>query len=300
VGISRGGARFLLAEASQWPFSGRVLQLGRQHLFFGREELENLASFHGVKLKDDFVGKNVREPLLDEHYLDDGTFFSLLGCSDVESLDLSNDEKPTYTHDLNQEVPDQLKNRFDAIYDGGTIEHIFDVRSVFRNIFEMLRVGGRIIHQSPSSNHVDHGFYMFSPTLFVDYYSTNNFTIHESQVFEYSVDHNSQPWMVYDYDPGCLDHLSFGGMGEKGKLLALYICAEKTTESSWDKIPQQGMYARKWKDKNLKHEAIKRLRNKPQWEGKTSPPQRPWLDKILRRKPMTIDKSPIPNKVAEY
>ena len=61
------------------------------------------------------------------------------------------------------------------IIDGGTMEHIFHIPNVLNNIYRMLRVGGRIIHISPSSNYVDHGFYSFSPTLFYDFYQTNKF-----------------------------------------------------------------------------------------------------------------------------
>lgn len=226
MGISRGGARLLLEEARQWPFHGSILQLGRQHLFFDKEEYTRLAALHSIVLST-AVGGNVRRPLLSDAYIDDGSFFAGLGFSQVESMDFSNDESPTYVHDLNSPIPDNLVSKFDTVYDGGTIEHVFDVRSVFKNIFDMLKVGGRIIHSSPSSNHVDHGFYMFSPTLFFDYYVCNKYKIHEIQLIQYSANHNDEPWSIYDYDPGCLDALSFGGF-DRGKLLAIYVSAEKT------------------------------------------------------------------------
>ena len=293
MGISRGGARLLIEEAKNRPFSGRVLQLGRQYLFFGQTEMDQLARLHSVELQRAIPPGNIFEPMLDPSYLDDGSFFSELGFSEVESIDYSTNENPTYVHDLNREVPDALKNRFDLIYDGGAIEHIFDVRSVLHNIFDMLRVGGRVIHTSPSSNHVDHGFYMFSPTLFLDYYSSNNFIIHEILIVLYSVAHNTEPWSIHEYEPGCLDGLSFGGF-DKGKLVAIFVSAEKTADSTWDRIPQQGSYARIWKDHqaDVGHPHIAR---KSKLARLPPSRRRTLLDILLRR-----ETNPVPNKIAEY
>ena len=44
MGISRGGARLLLTEAAARPFSGSVLQLGRQDIHFGRQALTDWAA----------------------------------------------------------------------------------------------------------------------------------------------------------------------------------------------------------------------------------------------------------------
>ncbi|WP_284311637.1 class I SAM-dependent methyltransferase [Labrys miyagiensis] len=292
MGISRGGARFLLEEARHLPFSGTVLQLGRQHLFITQAELDLLAALHAAKLKRDISPENIFKPLLDPSYLDDGSFFSELGFSTVESMDYSDFEQATYVHDLNKPIPEALSGRFDMIYDGGTIEHVFDIRSSLRNIFEMLKIGGRIIHSSPSSNHVDHGFYMFSPTLFYDYYMANNFIIHECQIFLYSVDHNNKPWLIFDYEPGSLEGLAFGGFNT-GHLVGIYISAEKTAESTCDVIPQQGMYVKKWGDGQ--HGGGIRLRRprKPQVVNET---RNKLVPKIFRRK----KRLKIPNKVAEY
>ena len=249
MGISTGGARLLLEEINLRPVArgSVILQLGRQHLFIEKSEFEALASLHMVDLSYEFADRNKRPALLDARFIDDGTFFSTLGFSDVESVDYSSDENPTHVHDLNTALPQFMRERYDMVYDGGTIEHVFDVRCSLRNIFEALKVGGRIVHSSPSSNHVDHGFYMFSPTFFYDYYTINKFIIREIKLFTYTKDHNVDPWMIYDYVPGCLDHLSFGGF-EGNRLLGVFVSAEKTAESTWDRIPQQAMYARRWSD----------------------------------------------------
>ena len=296
MGISRGGARLIMEEARFWPFQGKLLQLGRQHTFLGADEFDSLATLHSIQTSNEYVPQNARTPLQNSGYIDDGSFFAKLGFSSVESMDFSNDEKPTYVHDLNQPIEESLRGRFDTIYDGGTMEHVFDVRSVLKNIFDMLKIGGRIIHQSPSSNHVDHGFYMFSPTLFYDFYCANNFKIHECLLIEYSVNHNDEPWSIYEYEPGCLSGLSFGGF-DRGKLLAIYITAEKTEDSTWDKLPQQNMYAKSWSDRDVSLPAQQRIRSRLRWKES----QESLRGRVLRAfRAAAAAPSPIPNKIAEF
>lgn len=131
------------------------------------------------------------------------------------------------------------------IIDGGTIEHVFHIPNVLNNIYKMLRQGGRVIHLSPSSNHIDHGFYMFSPTLFGDFYTTNKFEINSFQLFRYTPLHHVEPWEISDYVPGCLDKVSFGGLDDG--MYGICIIATKTKDSTGDIIPQQGSYINIWK-----------------------------------------------------
>jgi SAM-dependent methyltransferase len=260
VGIGRGGARLLLAEAAKRPFSGQVLQLGRQYVFFDDDSLQKFARLHDVKLKSEFVDANKRTAPLGPSYIDDGTFFARLGFRVVESCDASSDEAPTHVFDLNGKIPDELIGRYDVVYDGGTLEHVFNIPNALRNIHQLLKVGGRIIHCSPSSNYVDHGFYMFSPTLFFDYYSANNYEICEANLFEHTKKHEVDPWMIYDYLPGCIDDMSFGGF-DRGNLIGISFVARKKAESTCDAVPQQGTYLRRWRD-----ETAEQLRQK-QYRG---------------------------------
>ena len=115
---------------------------------------------------------------------------------------------------------------------------------VLQNIHKMLKPGGVIIHASPSTNHVDHGFYMFSPTFFYDYYAANGYEIIKSYIFEYDKEHDTKPWTIYKYEPGCIDHMSFGGWGNK--LLGIWFVVLKLQTSRYDIIPQQGWYKRAW------------------------------------------------------
>ena len=245
MGISRGAVKLILDEGSERKFSGAVLQLGRQDLHFSQSQLEKWAQSKAFGLskapKEEKTA--AKGPLSVD--LDDVEFFSMLGFESVASADFSDYENPSMTLDLNQPVPTELHERFDVIFDGGTMEHCFDTFQVPRNIFSMLKKGGRIIHSSPSNNHVDHGFYMYSPTLFADYYSANNWKFLSLKVFSYTPRQNTEPCLVYDYEPGSLDAFSYGGFND-GRMLGIWCVCEKTEDSSSEKIPQQGFYRKRW------------------------------------------------------
>jgi hypothetical protein len=91
--------------------------------------------------------------------------FRYLGSSSVVSLDASAYEGATIVHDLNLPVGEGLIRRFDTIFDGGTIEHVFNVPTALQNVKTMLRVGGLFLSVNAANNQLGHGFYQFSPEL---------------------------------------------------------------------------------------------------------------------------------------
>jgi hypothetical protein len=72
--------------------------------------------------------------------------------------------------DLNQPAPAEMRERYDIVYDGGTMEHCFNVGQVMRNISGFARVGGYVIHVNPL-NYYNHGFFNFNPTFYHDWYT---------------------------------------------------------------------------------------------------------------------------------
>lgn len=247
MGISIQTANLLIREATRKPFSGSVLQLGRQDIYFDECKLrENVHKANQLGASLTVVDMNAE--------VNDTAFFKTLGFDEVRSLDFCDYERADIIFDLNHPVPKELHNQFDAIFDGGTMEHCFHIPQVLENIFNMLKVGGRVIHGAPSNNHVDHGFYMFSPTLFCDYYLANKWHLSTCQIFTYAKDHINTAWRVYDYSPGFLDHLSFGGF-EEGEMLGIWCIAEKNHDTVSDVIPQQSFYKKAWNNKS-KHSKV--------------------------------------------
>jgi len=102
------------------------------------------------------------------------SLFRMLGFESVDSLDIFSNEHPTFVVDLNHPLPEGLTS-YDLVLDGGTTEHCFNVPQVLANAVRLVKLGGHIVHVSPISGWINHGFYQFSPTLFFDYYATNGF-----------------------------------------------------------------------------------------------------------------------------
>ncbi len=253
MGIPRGTARLMLDEHRQRPFQGTVLQMGRSNIYLTQKELEKWARWHSVVLNPvDSVRPSHDPRLARQSCIDDSTFFGQLGFEHVESCDISDWEGADHLFDLNQPAPEHLAGRFDVIIDPGSIPQIFHLPNLLKNVFDLLPVGGRIIHAAvPSNNHVDLGFYMFSPTFFHDFYTANRFRIdchYLCQYFPYWVRGrlHSAPWKIYRYEPGCLDHLSYGLFG--GRQVAVFFVATKTEDSTGDVIPQLGQLVRCWQE----------------------------------------------------
>lgn len=155
-------ASLLVRAVKEHVLEGAVLMLGRQR-FVGSRRGQAAEAF-GATLKD-YLPELAEDDLRNA---DDGfseTFFSRLGFASVDSLDYSDFEGASIVHDLSQPVGDDLAERFDVIYDGGTCEHVFDLPTAFRNIDRMLRPGGVLIGHSPCNNWINHGFYQISPEM---------------------------------------------------------------------------------------------------------------------------------------
>lgn len=251
MGIPRGTARLLLEETRRRPFSGSVLQLGRSSIYLTEHELRRWAKKHGVELRDTGEVELSHDPrLAQQGCLGDRTFFASLGFDRVEACDISDWEGAEHIFDLNEPVPDDLHGRFDAIVDPGSILQIFHQPNVLKNFHDLTKVGGRIIHAGvPSNNHVDLGFYMFSPTFFDDFYRANNYQVEYLYICTYVPYWHlgrlrSTPWKVYRYEPGCLDHLNYGRYG--GRQTSVFMVATKKAESTGDVVPQLGQFVRSW------------------------------------------------------
>lgn len=245
MGFVRTNILPILKEHGVRPFSGHCLCLGQADVYFTYENLRRMADIARIHLVPDVsVELSHRPDLAVKQYISRKTLFDSIGFKKISALDYSDFEGAEYIFDLNSpDLPNTLKEQFDVIINHGTMEHVFHIPNCLADIYEMLKVGGRVIHSSPSSNYIDHGFYMFSPTFFYDYYSANKWTIHTVQVVRTNPQFQEveAPFFA-DYEPGVFDYLSSGGL-DTGAYVTFCI-AEKTRESTSTIIPQQGFYKR--------------------------------------------------------
>jgi SAM-dependent methyltransferase len=176
-------------------------------------------------------------------YMSGESLFKSMGFESVHALDYSDFEGAEIIHDLNSsELPIEFHEKFDVIIDHGTLEHVFHVPNALMNLFKLLKPGGRLIHSLPTSNLVDHGFYMFSPTFFYDFYTTNNWEINNIYVVSMTPRQETEPFFYTEYEPGSFDSVSYGGLSA-GMYITLSFLT-KTPESTAHLVPQQGVYKR--------------------------------------------------------
>jgi hypothetical protein len=67
--------------------------------------------------------------------------------------------------DLGLPLPDDQKGVYLSVVNGGTLEHLFDLRLAMQNIHDASAVGGLMIHTCPVT-WFDHGFVNINPVLF--------------------------------------------------------------------------------------------------------------------------------------
>ena len=152
----------LIEATKEHKLGGKFLMLGRQR-FVGTRKGKAAELFAEV-LKSHMPGiteSDLRNP--NNEYSE--TFFQKLGYDSVDSLDFSEFEGASIIQDLSKALDEKLKNKFDTIYDGGTIEHIFDLPKAYRNVHLMLKPKGVFIGHSPCNNWINHSFYQISPEM---------------------------------------------------------------------------------------------------------------------------------------
>ena len=171
-----------------------------------------------------------------------------LDASSVTVLDASSYQEAGTIHDMNLPVPEEWHAQYDAIIDGGSLEHIFNVPVAFKNLADMLKVGGRIFLNSPANNLMGHGFYQFSPELMFRIFSdANGFEVNNVWLYEasYPSVELSKNKIIYDVrDPGQV-HQRVGLLNKKPVMMM--VEAHKTSDAEVFKTaPNQSDYVQVW------------------------------------------------------
>jgi hypothetical protein len=128
--------------------------------------------------------------------------FTDLGFGQYDDIDFNSDEGVTIVHDMNTPLPAGLAT-YDLVMECGTIEHIFDISQVFKNMIQLCDVGGSVLHISPL-NWLNHGFWNFSLTAFYDVYRVNGFENPQFWLMNWPKNYSqvgSSPVLKIDFTP---------------------------------------------------------------------------------------------------
>lgn len=158
VAIDINSVLFLVAARTMGVKFDQVLMIGRQSL-----------NVHPLTVRKTLMAAGIPTGAFDAASKDTGFadfVFTALGAQQVSSIDASEFEGAHYVHDMNSPIPGDMKERFDLVYDGGTLEHIFNVPVALKNCMEMVKVGGVFVSDTCANNWCGHGFYQFSPEFF--------------------------------------------------------------------------------------------------------------------------------------
>jgi hypothetical protein len=159
MGIAFSFLPFLDSCHRQQALQSPLLALGSLELHELEDDILLFANKYSYKnlLKD----KSIRSLFLDRYKVDT-----------YHDCDI-NDKADIYL-DLNFSISEDMAGIAATILDGGTIEHLFDIKQAFTNLHQMVRTGGTIIHISPLT-WFNHGFVNFNPKLFKGIIQANEY-----------------------------------------------------------------------------------------------------------------------------
>lgn len=174
-----------------------------------------------------------------------------LGGEQVQAMDFSGYEGAHLVHDLNQPVPKEWHEQYDLIFDGGTLEHVFNFPAAIKNCMQMLKPGGRIVSVTIPNNWCGHGFYQFSPELFYRVFSpASGFSVIEMYV---AVSESNGP--VYAVkDPA--EVRSRVELCNDAPLYLLVHARRDEARPIFTQTPQQSDYEHYWSSRPLEGDGI--------------------------------------------
>lgn len=242
MGLDTNGTRFLLHSRTRGVNFDSTLMIGRQDLHSDKSTRTNLVKEYLEWCVPDAEAIIQQS---DSEYAED--LLRCLGAQTIESMDHSSFEGAQICHDLNEAIPDELKSKYHVVLDGGTLEHVFDVRQAYKNCMEMVRPGGHFLAISPSNNFMGHGFYQFSPEFFFEAFSAKNgFRIDQVILFEHR---KNAPWYEVVEPTDIKSRVSLKNSERTYVLVVAELIAEVKPFSS---APQQSDYAAAWHGKGGK------------------------------------------------
>jgi hypothetical protein len=156
MGICNQTARLLLEAKAYGANYCHTMMIGRQNYFLGPQETAILGL-------PECVNSVYAEP-----------FFIELGAQDAHSIDISSLELPTYRRDLSLPLDPYFWDQYTCVFDGGTLEHVFNTPQALLNCMRMLTLGGQFMSMTPINNMIGHGLYAFTPELFYRVFSPEN------------------------------------------------------------------------------------------------------------------------------
>ncbi len=169
MGLDVTGTQFILYAKTLGVDFTQTAMIGRQRMYLSPFDLKDSLATFGFSFNEMTI-----ESILTKNNGYGEEFFGYLGAREVHSFDNSEYEGATHLHDLNTNIPEQYKQQYSVVFDGGSLEHVFNFPIAIKNCMEMVQVGGHYLGLTPANNFFGHGFYQFSPELFCSVFTGAN------------------------------------------------------------------------------------------------------------------------------
>jgi hypothetical protein len=237
MGISNSNLAMLTAAKRISGSFDNVATLGKQSFWPSKTFLKRVFSMTNPKVSSDDILERVGT--------DGSAFLRWLGAKAVDEFDASPYEGAKVVHDMNKPIGPEHKGKYNVLFEGGSLEHIFDIRQALQNISDMVAIDGLFLASTCANNLLGHGFYQFSPELFFRYFCPANGW--DSTVV-FLVEHQAEPpvfWQVTD--PKAL-----GARIEiqNNEQLYIQVISRKTRHVDAAATPQQSDYVTQWSPEN--------------------------------------------------
>ncbi len=236
--------RLLVAEHKVRPIRGKILALGKQTIALPLSKIIEIFHEHGCSINPNFnpdkAQKDATTRARNEDSIDDREFFQLFGDIDYQTMDVSSYENASIIHDLNQPIDKSLEGQFDFIVDGGTFDHLFDIKTAFANVVRLLKTGGRIFQWNAASNYANSGYVSFGADFFHDYYTLNKFSDCRTYFAE-AYHAGAQNWRIYQFVPP-QNNERYVGFRRSPFYTMVLVFATKGADSTYNRMPIQLQY----------------------------------------------------------
>ena len=228
-----------------------VATLGNPDLMVSETELRNVGiNPKKLDVRERFVDTSLHKKLRAK-LEKDGTRNLYTTESFFNQFNMDMDVFDIYSHlgvekimDLNEPLPVEYKEKYDLIFDVGTLEHCFNVGQAFKNIMEMTKLGGTIFMAAPASK-INHGFWNFCPTAYTDIFHQNGWQV--TDLIGVKGTRREVEDNLDFFIPDPLNRKSYPSKPEE----VIIICVAQKQEYMRFQYPLQMKYAGDRKDKTL-------------------------------------------------
>lgn len=120
----------------------------------------------------------LKERLRDKKQVSTSEFFKIIGFQNYKSIDI-NEQDNSLPFDLNNVIEDiyNYKDEYDLVINNGTGEHVFNQFALFKNMHNLCKKNGFMLHIYPFIDWINHGFFSIHPIAFADLSAANGYEI---------------------------------------------------------------------------------------------------------------------------